>query len=531
MKRYLFIAAYFLILTSSCKKESNISMPDVNNPVSVLTQHNDNSRTGLNDKESILNISNVNKNQFGMLFTLSVDDEVYAQPLVCNPSGGSTIIVYIATVNNSLYAFDAMDGKLIWKKNYTGDGNRPPNVSDVRCNNFTLNIGIVGTPVIDKSSGTIYFVSRSTDGTYFHQFLHAVDLISGNDKPGSPVEIRAGVPGTGDGNVNDTVYFDPLRNNQRMGLALVNGVVYISWSSYCDNGPYHGWMMGYDASTLEQKYVYCDTPDGGLGGIWESGMGIAADANGDLYITTGNGTVDQNNPEDLRNRGESALKLTPSGSGMIIKSFFTPSDYNYLNDNDLDYGVMGTFLIPNSGFYFTGGKDGKIYLLNNNNMGGYSASSNNVQQIIQVKSGLQSQPAWYSGSSREFAYVWSENDFLRAMPFDRTSNTFSDNQILSNVSGPIGGSGAEISVSSDGKTDSTGIVWASHAIHTDAAESVGPGILRAFDANDITNELWNSSQSPADNPGFFAKFSAPTIANGHVYLATFSGQVVVYGLK
>ncbi|MDP4223065.1 MAG: hypothetical protein Q8868_07115 [Bacteroidota bacterium] len=534
MVRYLIIATFLMILTSSCKKITNSYQPQISNSVSVLTQHNDNTRAGLNDKETILNTTNVNTNYFGKLFTLPVDDEVYAQPLVVgNLVVGGRIrnIVYIATVNNSLYAYDALNGELFWEKNFTGTGNRPPNALDVDCTNFTQNMGIVGTPVIDLTSGTIYFVSRSTEGIHFHQYLHAVGLTDGSDKLGSPVEIKASVPGTGDGNVNDTVYFDPLRNNQRQGLALVNGIVYISWASHCDWNPYHGWVIGYDASTLNQKFVYCDTPGGAEGGIWESGMGIAADSDGNLYITTGNGTVGQSDPTDLSNRGESALKLIPSGSGMTISSYFTPSNYQYLNDNDLDYGVMGTFLIPNSHYYFTGGKDGNIYILERDDMGGYSATLNNVQQTIKINDGLHCQPAWYSGNNGEFAFIWSENDALRAIPYNRNSNTFSGNQILSDVSGPGGESGAEISVSSNGRTDGTGIVWAAYAISTDADIIAGPGILRAFDANDITKQLWNSSQSPADNPGYFAKFSAPTIANGYVYLATFSKQVVVYGLK
>ena len=187
---------------------------------------------------------------------------------------------------------------------------------------------------------------------------------------------------------------------------------------------------------------------------------------------------------------------------------------------------MGSFLIPNSGFYVTGCKDGNLYLLNRDNMGGYSRSSNGVQQTIKVNGGLHCQPAYYKGVTNEFIYVWSEYDQLRALSFDRGSNTFSPTQILSDVSGPKGESGAELSVSSNGVVDGTAILWASYSTTTG-----GPCILRAFDANDITKELWNSGESSSDNPGKFAKFSPPTIANGHVYLATFSNQVVVYGLK
>ena len=550
IKKYV-ILILFASLISGCRKE--LSNNPIINPVqwsaSVLTQHNDNTRAGLNNHEKILTTINVNSKQFGKLFTLAVDDQVYSQPLVFNNlaiGSGKHNVVFIATVNNTVYAFDGNNGNLYWQKNFTVLNMRPPNTGDMTggCNpytDFTNNIGIVGTPVIDSLSQTIYFVARSTNGTAYYQHLHAVNIINGNEQPGSPVLITASVPGTGDGSVNSVVNFDPWRNNQRQGLTLVKGVIYITYSSHCDWGPYHGWILGYNSNTLKQVTVYNDTPTGGKGGIWESGMGMAADAQGNLYVTTGNGTVGTYNgtvdsnpspdPTDLTNRGESALKLTPSGSTLKVSSYFTPMDYPELNLDDEDYGVMGTLLIPNSNYYFTGCKGGTIYLLNKDNMGGYSLSSNQVQQIVLVKSSLHCQPAYYKGNSNEFVYVWSENDQLRALSFERSSNLFSDSQILSDVSGPTGQSGAELSVSSNGSAAGAGILWAAYAINTDAGSVAGPGILRAFDANDITKELWNSGENSNDSPGNFAKFSAPTIVNGHVYLATFSNQVVVYGLR
>lgn len=559
MIKKLRILLLLMIVLPGCKKEINSNSNKIGVPgsISVLTQHNDNTRAGLNNHEKILTIANINTKQFGKLFTLSVDDEVYSQPLVYSNLAigtGNHNVVFIATVNNTVYAHNGDNGDLFWKKNYTVSGMRPPNSRDVAsgwCNpytNFTYNIGIVGTPAIDSLSKTIYFVARSTNGTNFYQYLHAVNLLNGNEQPGSPVIITASIPGTGDGNINNVVSFDPLRNNQRQGLTLVNGVIYITYASHCDWNPYHGWILGYNAQTLQQVIVYNDTPSGENGGIWESGMGMAADAQGNLFITTGNGTVGQGslyshtsngtgennpnpNPTDLTNRSESALKLTPSGSTLIVSSYFTPTNYLDLNINDLDYGVMGTFLIPNSGYYFTGCKDGNLYLLNKDNMGGYSSSSNQVQQTIKINGNLHCQPAYYKGSANEFVYVWSENDYLRALSFDRTTNIFSNTQIISNANGPTGQSGAELSVSSNGSVDGTGILWAAYAISTDAENVAGPGILRAFDANDITKELWNTGKNSNDSPGNFAKFSAPTIVNGHVYLATFSNQVVVYGLK
>ncbi len=543
----------------ACSKKNSGGTTNAPNSqhVSVLTQHNDNTRAGLNSSETSLTTANVNAKQFGRLFTLPVDDQVYAQPLVVGNvamASGTRNIVLVATVNNSVYAYDGDNGKLYWENNYTASGMRTPNAGDMKSGwctpytNITAKIGIIGTPVIDPTTQTIYFVARSTDGNNFVQHLHAVNILTGADKAGSPVAITASVAGTGDGAVGNTVSFDPMRNNQRQGLALVNGVVYISYASHCDWNPYHGWILGYNAQTLKQQIVYNDTPDGEGGGIWQSGQGIAADAEGNLYITTGNGTTGQGNqytatsngtddngpnpdPTNLRNRSESALKLTPSGSTLQVSSYFTPTNYFNLNNDDLDYGVMGTLLIPNSTYYFTGCKDGNLYVLNKDNMGSYSAASNQVQQTIPLNVNLHCQPAYYKGSTKEYVYVWSENDQLRALTFNRASSMFDDKQTVSTENGPTGQSGAVLSVSSNGTTDGTGILWASFASSGDAESNVTPGMLVAFDANDITKELWNSKQNPADYPGNFAKFSPPTIANGHVYLPTFSNQVVVYGLK
>jgi hypothetical protein len=263
---------------------------------------------------------------------------------------------------------------------------------------------------------------------------------------------------------------------------------------------------------------------------------MAADAAGNLYVVTGNGAVGvAGDPTDPINRGSSALKLAVSGSTLRVASYFTPWNFNYLNNYDLDYGGMGAFLIPNSAYYLTGGKDGNLYLLNKDAMGGYTSSSNQVQQVVPLGSNanMHCQPTYYKGSAKEFVYVWSENDPLRAIPFDRASNLLSaQSQVVSSIPGPTGQSGAVLSVSSNGSQDGTGIVWASYASSGDAEHTVSPGILRAFDANDVRRELWNNQQNaPRDAGGNYAKFAAPTIANGHVYLPTFSNQVVVYGLQ
>ena len=534
----------------ACKEHITDGTPtdsSTTNPqsVSVLTQHNDIARSGWNDNETVLTTSNVDVQHFGRLFTLPVDDQVYAQPLV---AGKITIrntlhnVVYVATVNNTLFAYDGDNGKLYWQKNYTAPGMRPPKNTDMtgacggNYSDFSGNIGIVGTPVIDAAKRTMYFVARSTTGSTFVQYLHAVDLVDGHEMTGSPVKITATYSGNGEGSNNNVLLFDPLRQNQRQGLTLVNGVVYVTFSSHCDWGPYHGWILGYDAATLQQQIVYNATPNGYAGGMWESGTGMAADAEGNLYVVTGNGTVGTSaDPTSLTNRAESALKLAPNGSTLRVASYFTPDNYQFLNDNDLDYGGMGALLIPNSSYYLTGGKDGNLYLLNKDDMGGYRSSGNQVQQIISLSANanMHCQAAYYKGATKELVYVWSENDPLRAIPFDRASNLLDQTrQAVFSTGGPTGQNGAVLSVSSNGTTDGTGILWASYAFTGDAEHDVSPGILRAFDANDVTKELWNNRQNLArDGAGNYAKFSAPTIANGHVYLPTFSQQVVVYGLR
>jgi hypothetical protein len=542
-RRTLSLPLVLLVLATCTENPTDNTAPNPQS-VAVLTQHNDNTRSGWNDNETALTTSNVNVQQFGAVFTLPVDDQVYAQPLVVghvSVGGGSHNVVYIATVNNTLYAYDGDNGRPYWQAGFTAPGMRPPRNTDMTgaCGggyqDFSGNIGIVGTPVIDTTRGTMYFVARSTTGSTFVQYLHAVNIVDGNEIAGSPTQITATYSGNGDGSVNGVIAFDAQRQNQRQGLTLLNGIVYVTFSSHCDWGPYHGWILGYDAATLQQRVVYNATPNGYAGGMWESGTGMAADAAGNLYVVTGNGTVgDSADPTSPTNRAESALKLTPVGSTLGVASYFTPYDYQYLNDNDLDYGSMGGLLIPNSGYYLTGAKDGTLYLLNKDAMGGYLSSGNQVQQVVPLggTANMHCQTAYFKGSAREFVYVWSENDPLRAIPFDRTSNLLApQSQVLGPV-GPTGQSGAVLSVSSNGSKDGTGIVWASYAFSGDAEHAVSPGVLRAFAANDITQELWNNRQNVArDGAGNYAKFSAPTIANGHVYLPTFSNRVVVYGLR
>jgi hypothetical protein len=514
----------------------------------VTTQHNDHNRSGWYPNEKILNTNNVRLGAFGKLFGRTVDDQIYSQPLVVNRimvGGVTRNVVYVPTVNNSVYAFDADNPDItapLWQRNLTPSGRRPykntdfPGACDGFYRDFSGNIGIVGTPVIDTLTNTMYLVarSRSTSSDDYKQYLHALDITTGAERAGSPVLISAQVAGSGEGSQGGLLSFDAHKQNQRSALLLLNGIVYVAWASYCTWPPYHGWLMGYDKTTLQQKIVYCTTPDGKEGGIWMAGGGPAADDAGNIYVAVGNGTPGYGgNISDIRNRGESALKLTPSTNTLTVSSWFSPHDVERLVASDLDLGVTGILLIPNTDRALTGSKDGKLYLLDRNNMGGFNANADASLQVIDFGSTahLRSSFAYYKGEANEFIYSWSENGLLRAMPYNRGNGTINTNaQVTSGVQGPIGNNGAFLSVSSNGTDDSSAILWASHAANGDANQSVRPGILHAFAAGDVTRELWNSSQYASDNPGNYAKFSCPTIANGKVYLASFSNVLNVYGL-
>ncbi len=514
--------------------------------VSILSQHGDLNRTGWNNKEKSLNTQNVTSASFGKLLSMNVDDQIYAQPLVVaniKVNGGLHNVVMVATVNNTVYAFDGDKGTLYWSKNYTPSGQRPLLNKDMNSGNyhdFSGNIGIVGTPAIDSLSNTMYFVARSVDspssspGTgNFYQYLHAIDVSTGIERSGSPVQIKATYAGTGDGNVNGIISFNSQKQNQRPGLTITNGIVYIGYASHGDWGPYHGWILGYDINTLQQKIVYNTTPDGYNGGIWMSGAAPAVDVNGNLYVSVGNGSIGTSgNISDLRNRSESALKLTPTNTTLSVSSFFTPKNFQDLENADLDVGATQIMLVPNSNLAITGCKDGSIYIMDKDNLGGYNASSNNVVQTINLGSGksLRSSFSYYKGSSKEFFYTWSENAALKAFPFNIQTGKFDESKVvIGSAQGPTGSNGSLLTVSSDGSKDASAILWASHAIG-DANQSVRPGILRAFDANDVTKELWNSNQNTKDGIGNYAKFVCPTVANGKVYMATFSNQLIVYGV-
>lgn len=544
--RYPLVILIFGTVFYSCKK--NGSNSGVTNPPpqtkdssqhnSLTTQHGDNFRTGWNSSETQLNTKNVNSKSFGLILSIPVDDQVYSQPLVVGNlqiNGSSHNVLFIATVNNSLYAFDGDNGKLLWSNNFTFPGMRVVQNTDMTgaCGgtylDFSGDIGIVGTPVIDTVNKFIYFVARSTNagGQTFIQQLHKVNITTGQeDIP--PVTIAATYNGSGDGSKSGVINFDPQKNNQRAALTLTNGHVIVTWSSHCDWGPYHGWVLGYDAGSLTMQFVFNTTPNDANGGIWESGQGLSVDDQGNLYIAVGNGGF--NPAGDGIDYGQSAVKLVVNGNSISVGSYFTPYNVAYLNLNDLDFGSIGSLLIPHSNYFFTGQKDGTLFLLDKDNMGGYDSNANHVYQELSMgnpDANEHCQTAYFENGTGRYVALWPENDALRLYLF---VNNKLDNPLKSTVPGPIGQNGAMLSISSNGKNE--GIIWATHAVApADAEHVVSNGILRAINAGNISQELWNSNLSPSDELGKYAKFATPTIVNGHVYVATFSNKVQVYGLK
>jgi len=507
--------------------------------VSVTTYHNDNSRLGLNDKETILTNANVNVAQFGKLFSRTVDGYSYAQPLylpaVNIPGRGSHNVVYVATEHDTVYAFDGddkqgMNREPLWQRSFIDPANGITTVSsleDAGCTDLVPEIGITGTPVIDAQTETMYVVVRTKENGQFFQRLHALDLVTGAEKLGGPVTITAQVRGTGDGSVSGMVSFDPLRNNQRSGLLLVNGMVYIAWASHCDIGPYHGWVMSYDAHTLRQKSVWNSTPNAGLGGVWQAGAAPAADDDGNVYFATGNGGFDANaGGSDF---GDSVVKVgLPILHRLPVLDYFTPHDQQILDDQDLDLGSGGPILLPTQSphaphrhLLTLGSKGGVVYLVDRDNMGHFNPENDNqIVQSLPTSISLTGGDATWWNHTLYFIPVF---DTLKALRFDPKLGLISPiptSQTLAFFNYPT----AFLSASSNGKKDA--IVWALQ----DDGYPGGSAILRAYDARNLETELYNSVENLGrDDPGPAGKWTVPTIANGKVYFTT-RRHLVVYGL-
>ena len=572
---------------------------------SVTTQRYDNERSGCSVGETTLNTSNVNSKQFGKLFSRDVVGDVYAQPLIvaglAMPKAGTRNVMFVATQANNVYAFDADDPKAskpLWQVNL----GTPVPKADLgsACgtyNDFAGAVGITGTPVIDAASQTMYLVARtknaeealqaanvqpavaaktpSADGAApdvelrddgeraydpaiaqsagFHQYLHAIDIKTGRERAGSPIEIKATVPGNGAGSVGGKLEFNPRIHNQRAALALHDGIVYICWAGHCDTGPYHGWIMAYNAQTLKQTGAFCTTPNGSGAGIWLSGGGPTFDADGSMYLVAGNGTVDTDRklakPTEF---GSSVMRFKTRAGRIEIADWFTPYNYTSLGDADLDTGSTSVVLIPGTDLIAAGSKAGVIYLLDKRHLGGFDPFVDRqiVQSLAASKGFLYSTPI-IGTRAREatWLYSWGMDDQFKAFelrpgaftspvqavslsPQNKATLGTLDPQPVSISDGNIAAPrpGGMLTMSSNGGAPGSRIVWAL-VPSSDANNAVTAGVLRAFDARDLKRELWNSGPAfGRDGVGYFAKFCPPVVANGKVYVSSFSDQIHVYGL-
>ena len=521
-----------LSLWAACNGAANAQT----GPLAVLTQHNDNARTGDNLQETLLNTSNVNAQSFGKLWTRSVDGYLYAQPLYVQnlpiPGQGLHNVVFLATAHNSVYAFDADDPSAalpLWKVNL-GPSIPADEVYTTQWTDMRVEIGITSTPVIDPATNTIFVEAKTKENGTYVQRLHALDMATGRERPGSPVEIKAGVPGTGIDSVNGQIVFNSVKQLQRPGLLLTGGVVYLAFGSHADSAPFHGWILGYDARTLAQTCVYNDSPNGSAASFWQAGMGMASDPAGNIYAVSGNGTFDADTGGS--DYGDSILRLSPKPGGLTVQDYFAPYNQAWMNANDVDMGSSGPMLIPGTGLLLSGGKDGWLYLTQQNKLGHYqSGSDSQIVQTFPITQGnVHGSPVYWNGPGGPQVYVWPE--FAHLMAFRLVSGKLTVTPASqSAVAVPDGMPGGFLSVSADGGKAGTGIVWSSAPYDANANWNTVPGIFRAYDASDLSHELWDSKMNPArDDAGMFAKFCAPTVINGKVYLSTFSDQLQVYGL-
>jgi hypothetical protein len=491
---------------------------------SVTTWHNDNGRTGANPNETILNTSNVNGATFGKLYSLPVDAQIYAQPLyvpsVAIPGNGTHNVLYVATENNSVYAFDADSSSTqpLWQVNL--------GVPVPSGENIFPYIGILSTPVIDVSRQAIYLVAQTYANSNAQFYLHSLDITTGKDRVGSPVLISAQVPGVGAGSSNGTLSLVPFQCLQRTALLELNGNIYVGIGSHADHWPYHGWMLGFDGVSLRRIALKCYSPNGYGSAIWQGGAGLSADPAGNIYVATGNGDF---NPA-VGDYGDSVLKLNAAG-GLVMTSSFTPSIQQFLESADQDLGTGGVLVMPGSSLQIAptviaGGKYGQIYVLNGASLGGY----NSTDQVVQE---------WSLGSNRlggnvfynNMLYIWADGQTLLRYSFNGSSFTAIPPPQNAFQSDPAYANSPAMSISANGLVPGTAILWAAHAQNGSVVDGAShPGMLHAYDAVS-GEELWNSFQNSADYPGAWAKWSPPTVVNGKVYLATFDSGVAVYGLK
>ena len=498
----------------------------------VTTSQVDNARTGAYLKEIALTPRNVNSQQFGKVLSFKVDGDIYAQTLfvpgVEIPGKGKHDVIYIASEHDSVYAFDAYGNPStpLWHVSLLTDGATTIPERDVECFFIRPEVGITATPVIDLKTGTLYVLARTKKPHVlsvndYHQQLHALAITSGAEKFGGPVEIQASVRGKGDGSNGGNVAFDPLRENPRAALLLSHGSVYLSWASSCDVGPYHGWVMAYNAQTLRQEGVFNDSPDADDGGIWASDTGIAADKDGNVFAATGNGRFDA--ARGGRDYGDSLLKLRLDGSALRIGDYFTPFNADQLNAADNDLGSGGPMLLPDQrGLHphlaIVGGKAPLLYLVDRDHLGHFQPDSDShAVQTIPTRGGIFGSVAFWN----QHVYLLSDGDVLRDYEVDNGRLVHKGSSMFS-----LQDHAATPSVSANGDRD--GIVWIVSSKGWNSPDRTA--VLHAVEASNVAHELYNSEQNAnRDHAGLALRFNIPTIVNGHVYIGT-KHEVDVYGL-
>ncbi len=492
-------------------------------PPAVITWGYGNKRNNVNTQEYVLTPTNVHVGTFKKLFSYPVDGFIYGQPLFApklTVNGAVHNVVYVATENNSVYAFDADGGGLLWKTSF---GSAIPCGNVHGCGVAPV-IGVTATPVIDTTLGNIYVANRqfnSSTGVYSHS-LHSLNLLTGKDNAGSPVSITGSVAGTGYDAANGTVAFNPKTASQRAALLELNGTIYVATTSYGDADPYHGWIIGFSASNLARTIVFNSTPNGSRGGIWGGPLGSDGTF---IYIVTGNGSWN-----GTMNFGESFVKLSPVNGTLSMADFFTPFNYVTLNANDREIGSSFATLLPtfaSSPFphiMITAGKEGRIYVVNRDNMGRSNASCDcQIVQSIPNAVGVAINTSDWGRSFTTPPY-WNRNVYfsgtndpikrfhlntltskLTTTPSDHSATTYS-----------FPGSNPVVSANGNG----SGILWAVER---------GAAVLHAYDATKLSTELYNSSQNAArDALVSTVKFAPPLVVNGKVYVGTHD-HLVVYG--
>ena len=503
--------------------------------VTVSTSQYDNQRTGANVQEKLLTPKNVNVRQFGKLGAFKVDGPVYAQPLYVSnldiPGKGPHNVLFVATEHDSVYAFDAdrPNHAPLWHVSFLDESRsiQPVHGDELQCPFIRPEVGITSTPVIDMRTGTLFVLARTriyhrvVANDYF-QHLHALAITTGVEKFGGPKPISASVPGKGPGvgPTRGTVAFDPLKENPRAALLLVNGDVILTWASSCDVDPYHGWVMAFDAQTLAQRAVLNVTPDGSEGGIWQSDTGPAADAAGNIFLATANGTFDAGSGG--RDYGDSILKLDP---GMLaIRDYFTPGDESHLSEADADLGSSGPTLLPDQPgphphILLQPSKGGTIYVVDRDQMGKFRRDGDAILQEIKTPGdGHYGAMATWNGR----AYFIASNDYLREYTVQGGKLKESSRALSPHFENP----GATPAVSSDGAKN--GIVWGIATRTWNGRDR--PTVLYAYDAANLAHPIYSSEQNAArDQPSLATRFVVPLVVSGHVYFGT-RDEVEVYGL-